>query len=306
MKRVYKGAAFTLVLAAVGLTVWSAAAKKQAVSQPEANVVHAPAAAPGESADLAGQSPGGPEGADSPVAAGAAGAAAGVAVAARVVEEPSVPVPEDLRVTVKKTAAGHVVNVRRPKHVVALKVGSERRVGMTSVDWATKPGEATRLVWETTHEKTLETTRGELAWPGGDGEVSVQNATLRPTTTSESSASHVCRAHDDGAGGFVVLCRVDASAAAAAVDGDDPKRGVWSQAGGTTLVRFDIPMSGDGVDTRVLGYEKAGKGVLVRVEASRAPGESAPVLAILADSRAQPQVVRRIGCFCTFEGVGSL
>lgn len=63
------------------------------------------------------------------------------------------------------------------------------------------------------------------------------------------------------------------------------------------MVRFDLPMSGDGASARVLGYEKGGKGVLVRVEASRAPGEASAVLALGSDSRAQPEPVRPRGCF---------
>jgi hypothetical protein len=34
------------------------------------------------------------------------------------------------------------------------------------------------------------------------------------------------------------------------------------------------------------------------VEASRAPGELAAVLAIGSDARSQPEPVRPIGCFC--------
>ncbi len=305
MKPLYKVGAGALSLAAAGLTVWSAAANKLPVF---GSVVMAATAR----TDV---SPGGTEagvggGTVSALAAAMSApelAGAGVgSVGSKAAEDPSVPVPGDLKVTVRKTAKGPVVSLQRQGHVVALKHGRDRWVGLNRLDWTPKPGQPATLVWETTSSKTLETVRGEVTWAAEEGKAALQNATLPATTQSESAVAHACRAHADGAAGFVVMCRVDGAAAAATVEGDDPRKGVWSQAGGTTMVRFDIPMEGDGVDTKVLGYEKGGRGVIVRVEASRAPGESAPTLALLSDNRVQPQVREAIGCFCTFEGVGSL
>lgn len=297
MKRFYKYGVGALSVAAAGLTVWSAAANKLTVF---GSVVHAATAGTEVS-------PGGVEvaarGETAPALAAAMSApelaGAGVGnVGSKAAEDPSVPVPGDLKVTVRKTARGPVVSLQRPGHVVALKHGRDRWVGLNRLDWTPKPGQPATLVWETTSSKTLETVRGEVSWAAEEGKAALQNATLPVATASESAVAHACRAHGDGAGGFVVMCKVDGAAAAATVEGDDPRRGVWSQAGGATMVRFDIPMEGDGVDTKVLGYEKGGRGVIVRVEASRAPGESAPTLALLSDNRVQPQAIRRIGCSC--------
>jgi hypothetical protein len=302
MKRVYKVGVGALSLAAAGLTVWSAAANKLPVFSSVR--LGGPAAAGELEVPEAGSAPAGGLGVGAagearpekePAAAGSEKSAEAPASAPA---DPSVPVPSDLKVTVRKTAKGPIVSFQRTGHVVALQLGKERWVGLNRLDWTPKPGQPPTLVWETTSGKTLETVRGQVTWSAEDGKVAVQNATLPAATHAESAAHHACRAHGDGAGGFTVLCRVDGAAAAATVEGDDPRKGVWSQAGTTTMVRFDIPMEGDGVDTKVLGYEKGGRGVIVRVEASRAPGETAPSLAILSDHRVQPQTIRRIGCFC--------
>lgn len=308
MKRMYKVGVGALSLAAAALTVWSAAANRLPVfshvslggpaavegaaegARGEAGAASGPAARDEVAAASA------EDGRDGAASIGARGESAEAPASAPA--DPSVPVPSDLKVTVRKTAKGPIVSFLRTGHVVALKQGKDRWVGLSRLDWTPKPGQPPTLVWETTSAKTLETVRGEVTWSGEDTKVAVQNATLPAATLSEAAAQHACRAHGDGAGGFVVVCRVDGAAAAAAVEGDDPRKGVWSQAGTSTMVRFDIPMEGDGIDTKVLGYEKGGRGVIVRVEASRAPGEAAPSLAILSDSRVQPQTIRRIGCFC--------
>lgn len=279
MKSMHKGVVGLLVLAAAGLTVWSAAGRQQeaaAVEQASSGVEQAPSAV----------APAATQAAEVPAADSAPPAASdGEPVAA----------PADLKVTVRDSKQGKVLLMRRTGHLVALRRGDERRVtGMHEVVVpAVQGGE---LVWETTSEKTLETLRGRVI-VGDDGKVAFENTVRAAVLSQEARAAHLCRGHADGAGGFVVLCRVDGPAAAASVDGNDPKQGVWSLAGERTMVRFDLPMSGDGASARVLGYEKGGQGVLVRVEASRAPGEAAAVLALGSDSRAQPEPVRPGGCF---------
>lgn len=281
MKTVQKGLVASLVLAAAGLTVWSAAASRREVAAP---VEQAPSAEQGVPAD----------------ALSAAMASPAVSAADMAPPAPSegdaVPAPADLKITVRETRQGRVLQVRRHGHLIAVRSSGERRVGMHEIDWPVR-ADGGEITWEATNAKTLETLRGRVT-VGEGGEVTIENTIRASVVSDDARPSHRCLGHADGAGGFVVLCRVDGPAAATSVDGKDPRQGVWSLAGDRTLVRFDLPMTGDGASARVLGYEKGGKGVLVRVEASRAPGEIAAVLAIGSDSRSQPEPVRRFGCFC--------
>jgi len=301
MKRSYKGAVGVVVLTVAGLTVWSAAAGRQARSLPvdpsppgdpasaatfnTAPVTEAVAAGPGAV----------PAAAWHGVQSDKAPAAQAHKVTA-VDQIANLPPPADLKVSMRKTPRGTELTVRRQGYLVAVRQGSERRVAMHQVAWTPKAGETAKLVWETTQATTLEMARGEISL--GEGTDATALAAPAPAlVASDSARSHVCHGHDDGVGGFVVVCRVDASAAAASVEGKDPREGVWSIAGNTTLVRFDLPMGAEGVNTKVIGYEKSRKGVLVRVEASRVQGEPAALLAIASDGRAQPDPPRpRVGC----------
>ena len=208
----------------------------------------------------------------------------------------SVPVPTDLRVTVKKTPKGRVVKLVQHGHVLALRGSGDRRTAMNEVE--STAGSTEKLLWETTDAKTLETVRGELTWDEQAGSPVLGGAVALSALGEDRASTHACRAMSDGGTGFVVVCRVEGQAAAASVETKDPREGVWSQVGPATLVRFDLPMNADGVDTKVIGLEKGGKGTLVRVEASRVAGEKEALLAIAADGRSQPQPVRRLGCVC--------
>lgn len=304
-----KGLVVCLVLAAAGLTVWSAAAVRQ---QGDAGDMEArPFASPG--ADSPQAAPGSPGAARDPGAdgtslaggravtpAGPAERAASPGPTAAESEGEVVALPQDLKVTVRETAAGRSLRVARQGHLVAVRSGAWRQIGMHEVNIPVD-GDAS-LVWESTAPKTLETLRGRLS-VGVDGAVSMEDTVRAAVVGEDARTAHRCQGHADGAGGFVVLCRVGAAAAAASVDGSEPREGVWSLAGDSTLVRFDLPMSGDGTSSRVLGYEKAGVGVLVRAEASRAPGESAAVLALGSGARPQPEPVRPVRmCHMPFHG----
>lgn len=282
MKSIHKGLVVSsLVAAAAALTVWSAAAGRREQAAPVEQ-----ASSPVESAP----------------AEGLLAAAAKVDVAAAetappvVSEGEPVEAPADLKITVQATKQGRLLKVQRYGHVLAIRRGGSVHVGMHEVILPAAAG-AEDLVWEATSPKTLETLRGRATAPA-DGKATFGNTVRLATVTGDVMPSHRCVGHGDGAGGFTVLCSVDGMAAAASVDGEDPKRGVWSLAGEKTVVRLDLPMNGDGASSKVMGYEKAGRGVLVRVEASRAPGELAAVLAVGSDGRVQPAVIRRIGCFC--------
>lgn len=310
MKPMHKGLLASLVLAAAGLTVWSAAAGRlhEAAAdeglapsgREKGDVAEGGGARAGGAAAAAEGSATADSQARDAAATGTAGAPAGRAPRTKSHGE-SVAAPADMKVTVRDTPAGRTVRVRRPGHLIAVGRGADRRVGMHEVIWTAQGGgdgqSAEALAWESTSPRTLETLRGRLS-VGADGAAAVSDTVRAYVVSEDAKAHHRCAGHEDGEGGFVVLCRVEGAAAAASVDGGDPRQGVWSLAGETTLVRLDLPMSGDGAAARVLGYEKGGKGVLVRAEASRAPGEAEAVLALGSDDRAQPRPIRRFGCFC--------
>jgi hypothetical protein len=299
MKSSHKGLLVALVVCAGGLTVWSAAAgrEERAASEPAATVAEEVPAAErgpvGQGLTAVDRTPDtAPAAAHNPSSEPASPA---------VSEGEPVAAPADLKITSTATRLGRVWKVRRQGHLVAVRLGGKVHAALHEV--ALPAGTpAQDLVWETTSTKTLETLRGHIV-AGAEGSAAVENTVRVATLSEEARRSHLCRGHADGAGGFVVVCRVEAGAAAASADGGDPRQGVWSLAGMSpmgeisTLVRLDLPMSGDGATAKVLGYEKGGKGVVVRAEASRAPGEAAAVLAIGSDSRSQPSPPRRIGCF---------
>lgn len=205
------------------------------------------------------------------------------------------PVPEELAITVKTTPRGRVLSAFHPRHIVALRSGSERRVALGTVD-IVAPESGSSVVWESTDPDTLETVRGDVPKATAEGKLHLQGA-LSPVILEEDHVkTHACRAFGDGASGFVVVCRVNGQAAAGSVTTADSKEGVWFQTGDTTLVRFDLPMTRGMTDAKIVSLEKQGRGTLLRVEASRVPGETEALLAIGSSSREQPHPVRRIVC----------
>jgi hypothetical protein len=302
MKPIHKGALGLLVLSAAGLTALSAAALRSAASsQPieNGNLENASLQAPRAPATSASRT-GSPADSASPrdgLAARTTAPASGGAVDApcQFGDQPA-DVPDDLRVTVKATPKGRVVAVERRGQLVTLHRGRERHTAVNKAEW-TEPSGGGALVWETTDPKTLETVRGDLALDAEGTKVTVSGAVSPAVVEEDVSAAHACRGVGDGATGFVVVCRVSGQAAATSVGTKDSKEGVWFQTGDTTLVRFDLPMEGDGADAKVIGLEKQGRGVLLRVEASRVPGEKEALLAIGSGVRDQPHPIRR-GCVC--------
>jgi hypothetical protein len=288
MKRLHKAAIGFLALAAAGLTVWSAAAmREQSVEAGEATARVSKAVTAQASPAADEKEAASPDKAPAPAAP----------------EATSIPVPSDVKVGVRATAAGRVLHLSRQGPLVTVLQGRERRIDMHKVAWTLKPASTEKLVFETTNVKTLETVRGELSVSEGGATATAESTVLPVISRSSAAFSHLCKGHDDGAGGFVVLCQVDVPSAAVSVEGPDPKDGVWSLAGEKTIFRFDMPMGEEGADTKVIGYERGGRGVVVRVEASRVKGEPAALLAIGADSRTQPERPRPRCCSCRFPRV---
>lgn len=300
MNRLHKSLIGSLALAAAALTVWTAAAKLAPTSGPQG----APASGPLPTGALqsdtlqndtlqnaASQTGTLQTAAREPVTAPAT-AAARPAIPAPVAVE----MPAGLRATVKKSPLGPLVTLEHRGHVLAVRAGKVRKIGNDRVEWLARTGEALSLTWETTATTTLETVRGQLAWSGDGESADLSDAVLPPEAATRKGPFHACRGVHDGEGGFTVACKVDTPAAAAAVESVEASEGVWSMLGyDRTFVRFDLPMTGDGAVSKVIGFEKGGRGTLVRVEASRAPGEDQALLAIGDADRSQPRP-RRFVC----------
>lgn len=297
MNRLHKTVLGALVLSAAALTVWTAAAKLAPASAPPDGAGPAGALANGTltNGTLANgtlQTDTLDSAAEDPATAPTPPAKARPTLPAPVAVE----IPAGLRASIKKGPLGPLVTLEHRGHVLAVRSGKARKVALDRVEWLARAGEPLSLTWETTAASTLETVRGHLAWPGDGASIDLRDAVLPPEVTARKGAFHTCRGVSDGNGGFTVACKVDALAAAASVDAPDATEGVWSMVGaGQTLVRFELPMTSDGAVSKLLAFEKAGHGTLVRVEASRAPGEPDALLAIADAARPQPRP-RRFVC----------
>ncbi len=225
---------------------------------------------------------------------------------AQEVRETDAPAPSDLHLRVDKRGAGFRLVGERRGDVLSLRQGAERATGKDRV--ALDLGAAaTPIVLEATGEKSLETTRVVVhLTEGGGGAAPAFVAHLAETPIAaggDQRDAHTCRAHEDGLGGFAVVCRVTSEANAGSITGDDGKDGVFEAitstgASATTLARFDLELGDERAVSKALAYNSRGRGVLVRAEASRLPGEDRPSLVVASNSREQPMVMRhcRIGC----------
>ncbi len=205
--------------------------------------------------------------------------------------------PADVVASVRPGADGWQVRLTRKGHLVALRHGAARTAGEGEATLALADGgEAEPVVWETTKLDTLATVRGTLRLDGAGKPRATLHVVEAPVPAGRQDGPlHTCAAHEDGAGGFTVLCRVHARASVANVTSEETSADVWVAGHeATPVVRLDLPASPAGFEARVMGYSHGVEGVVVRAEASRAAGEERSVLALLASERAQPQVPRAI------------
>ena len=216
------------------------------------------------------------------------------------VRETSAPVPADVTASVRPAkGGGWSVRLSRRGQLVAVRHGSVRAAAAGEASLVLAAGDAEPVIWETTRLDTLATVRGTIhvegLEAGGKPLARLRLAEAPVPAGREARRLHTCAAHEDGAGGFTVLCRVRARPGAASVTGDDDKADVWvvpADATGASVARLDLPASSAGVAARVLGYSAGVDGVVVRAEASRVAGEPRPVLSLLSAERAQPQIPR--------------
>jgi hypothetical protein len=211
------------------------------------------------------------------------------------VRETNAPVPSGVAVKVRPTpAGGWKAELSRKGYLVALRRGADRAAGEDAAALPVATDTADPIVWETTKLDTLETTRGTLRFEGDARPVPRLRLAEPPAAAArDEQKHHTCVSHEDGEGGFTVLCRVFGNATAASVTGDDPKAGVWVVGTGSRVVRMDLPAPTSGAEARIVGYANGADGILIRAEATRAEGEDRPSLAILSADRSQPQVPRR-------------
>jgi hypothetical protein len=201
--------------------------------------------------------------------------------------------PVDLKLRIDK----HELVVDRRAHVLSVLHDDERT---TAVDEVKVPlGGDGAYVIEATDEKSLETTRivahVDLA-ADARPKIVAHLAEAPKIVGSDARVAHDCRAHEDGAGGFAVVCRIATEANAGSITGDDASAGVFESVGTTSYVRLDLDPHEEGAVSKAVAYNSKGRGVLVRAEASLLSGEKAPSFVVLSEAREQP-VVRPRRCF---------
>jgi hypothetical protein len=217
------------------------------------------------------------------------------------IRETDAAVPRGVVVKLHRAADGGYfrAELRRGGYLVALRRGDERAAGEGVASIPVVEGDEP-VIWETTKLDTLATARGTLRIEGGAARIRMAEPPV--AAAGEQRRLHTCVSHEDGAGGFTVICGVRSGATAASVTGGDPKAGVFGAGTSPRVVRMDLPAPSEGVEARVLGYSAGIDGVVIRAEATRAAGEDRASLAILSSDRPQPMVPRRTfyKCCCVF------
>jgi hypothetical protein len=201
-------------------------------------------------------------------------------------------VPRDLTVRVERDRTGAHLRVERRGSLVALRRAGARAAGDAAARLDVEPGGtgATPIVWETTKLDTLETTRGTIG-VGGGGEVQVAVAEAPLPVAEEAKRGHRCRAHEDGDGGFAVVCRTGPTVALRNLTSGAPMDGVTTVTHGATFVRLDLPAPRERPNAFVIAYVDGLSRVVIRAEASLVAGEEKASLALVSANRQQPAVV---------------
>lgn len=181
-----------------------------------------------------------------------------------------------------------------------------REVASAGPDWAAlelrsgdRAPKADVAVWESTDPRTLATRRGFVRFSLEQGS-RPETAPAEPPRPGPRSVSPVCacQAHEDGASGFAVVCSISnetSGVRAIRPTAAKPLSGAWvwdlpnrGKVKGSRFVRFDLPLSPGGAEAGALAYVHAGKGVVVRADATWASVSETPSLLFTEVSRAQP------------------
>ena len=201
------------------------------------------------------------------------------------------PVPADVTVALRREDADRfTVRVERRGHVVALRLHDARATGDGAAELpdVARGAPGSPIVWEATDPATLVTTRGLVELdPAGEPRLRLTAAPRE--VASDTTARHACRAHEDGAGGVAVLCRVSAFATVERLTRASPKEGVWVAPGfARSLLRVDLDARAGAADAAAIGYTDGLTGFVVRAELSRVAGEASPAVVIQSAERVQP------------------
>jgi hypothetical protein len=198
-----------------------------------------------------------------------------------------------LVVGVERDRAGAHLRVRRPGFLVALRRDQARAAGYATARLDMPPAgpEEAPIVWESTQLEGLETIRGTVR-VDGRGDARVALVETPKVVAEESKPGHRCRAHEDGAGGFTVLCETRPASVAKNLTGDAPDTGVTLVSlHGRTYLRLDLPTRPERPDAFAVVYTLGNARVVVRAEGSIVAGEDEPSLALVSTERDQPVVV---------------
>jgi hypothetical protein len=221
-------------------------------------------------------------------------ASAAVERQASTIRETDAALPTDLELRIEKNE----LVIERRANVISVLDGDVRT---TAVDKLKVPLSADGpYVIEATDGKTLETARIVARVERADEarpKIVARLAESPKIVGGDKREAHDCLAHEDGGGGFAVVCRVETQANAGSITGEDAKAGVFESVGKTSYVRLDLDPREEAAVSKGVAYNSKGRGVIVRAEASLLSGEKAPTFVVLSEARDQP-VVRPIrGCF---------
>jgi hypothetical protein len=212
--------------------------------------------------------------------------------------------PASVAARMERTSTGaHRLVVERAGTFVHL---AYREASSAGPDWAAielragdRAPKGDVAVWEATDPETLETRRGLVSFSlekGAQPEVTTAEAPRRGPRSV--SAVRICEAHEDGASGFAVVCHIaqgTSGVRAIRPTAAKPLSGAWvwdvprtPKTKALRFVRFDLPLAPGGAEVGALAYVHAGKGVIVRADATWAAAGEVPSLLFTETSRVQP------------------
>jgi hypothetical protein len=204
--------------------------------------------------------------------------------------------PAGMRVVMNSKKGTKMLTLVHPGHLVTLRQGDTVALGDNAASIPMK--EAAPMEWESSERQTFETVRGVLAWEpqAGKQETPKLRATARAVPMREISAErHRCKAFEESNEIVTVLCRVDSLAVGAVrAFGNTPQDGITMlETADRRYFRMALDTSKNEFDSVVLGYSDGIRGHVIRLEASKLPGETKTSFTMLAATRAQPFRIRR-------------
>lgn len=196
--------------------------------------------------------------------------------------------PPGISVKLSEQGSGEkLLHISEAGKLLALRQGKSKAVGYGKVSLTLKDDETAPIIWERSDpSRELETIRGIVRLSAGS--LLVRMAEKPMVVSEEKKGRHYCQAIGDGAGGFIVLCKVQGIVTAANLNRNiNSKEGVFVQAGEPTVVRLELPMSEGSAEALAIGYAYSGIGMVFRAEGSWMAGERSAHLALQSAERRQ-------------------